>query len=102
MRPRHAIPSAMKKAEALFHADKADNLPDSLLQEYGSTGVVASHYPDVTWQDQLPPNAITRDYQLVSFLAYRPTSEQTIIVAEVVVSMWQDDPFTIVKWHPNA
>lgn len=102
MRPRYAIPSVMKKAEALFHTEKANNLPDSLLRQYHTTGAVASHLPDATWQDQLPTGAVIKDYRLVSFLAYRPMSEQPIIVAEVVVSMWQDDPFTIVKWHPDA
>lgn len=92
----------MKKAQALFHAGKVDNLPAVLLDVYRSTGVVALRYPDTAWQEQLPKDAKAKDYQLVSFLAYRPESEQPLIVADIVVSMWQDDPFTIVKWYPSA
>jgi hypothetical protein len=102
MRPRWAIPTVMRKAEELFHAGMEKNLPASLLEVYHSAGAVASRPPDATWQEQLPTDAVIRDYQLVSFLAYRPESERPTVVAEIIVSMWQDDPFTIVQWYPNA
>lgn len=92
----------MNKAEALFHAGMVEHLPASLLEVYRSAGAVASRYSDTTWQSQLPVDAVAKDYLLVSFLAYRPESEHPTIVAEIVVSMWRDDPFTIVQWYPSA
>lgn len=102
MRPRWAIPTVMRKAEELFHAGMEKNLPASLLELYRSNGAVAARPPNSAWQEQLPSGAATRDYQLVAFLAYRPESERPTVVAEIIVSKLQDDPFTIVRWHPNA
>jgi hypothetical protein len=92
----------MKKAQEFFHSHAADHLPSSLLELYRSTGVVASHYPDETWSLEFPNEANRHDYQQICFLAYRPVSERPIVVAEIVVSMRQDDPFILVRWHPTA
>lgn len=100
-RPRTSIPKLVERAQAFFNENRDEHLPESLLAGF-HTFAWASQVPDESWLAELPPRASRRDYHVVLYLGYGGDYEQPTVLAEIALSMWQNDGWMRVRWHSHA